>query len=271
MKNIQCLPADVRIILSDEVSSDDTAQQIAAKFVNDSRIQVRMRNGLPGWREHCNALIRENQTEFFSLLPQDDLIEPGYYEKLLGALQENPDAGLAFGTLIAVRSGFEREKLAPPPFPLGTSKPWIEAIMLERYWCIGIAFRGVIRREMLRPMSPTPGDRQADFIWVFGMALTGFLLEVPDAVYTKHYYKGSTSDGWLLIEEEYKSQLITECRNVFSDQEFCEQAIGLVEQVSHFPRHCHSQHAESNTICVRLCRYMRRFIPVWILRRLSGN
>lgn len=258
MENLRRIPATARIILSDEVSSDDAAERIAANFADDPRIELRLRHGQPGWREHFNALIRENNTDFFSLLPQDDLIEPGYYEKLLAALEENPHAGLAFGRMVALGNFTRRERLASPPIALGQSTPWLEAILLERYWSLGIPIRGVIRREILRPIAPTAEDRYADLPWIFGLALSAFLVEVPEAIYLKRYYAENTHGQWQpLSEQERKSLLIAEIRRVFGGQEKTEQVIACLEQIYACPK----------TTCERIYDYARRYIPGWILRR----
>ena len=230
--NIQRIPGDALILLSDETSSDDTAQLVANRFTDDPRIRVRLCNGNSGWRAHCNALIQECGTEFFSLLPQDDLIAPGYYEKLVAALDSHPEAGLAFGTLIANGGQFsDPVQLSSPPFKLGLLETWREAIELERHWNLGIPFRGVIRRNVLKPISPTPGDQFADQVWVFGMALAAYLLEVPDAVYFKIYHAGNTHSSWKYPQPlERKAQLTAEIRNVLGVQESAERAISLLDQ-----------------------------------------
>jgi len=265
IQNIQRIPDDALIILSDEVSSDDTPLKIAAQFAKDSRIQVRMHNGLPGWREHCNALIKENNTPLFCLLPQDDLIEPGYYEKLIEALDTNPDAGLVFGIIIAVGNSPAPVTLPSPPFQLGKSLPWLEAILLERYWNLGIPFRAVIRKEILRPIPLSSSeDPHEDMLWVFSMALTTFMLEVPDAVYTKRYHPNNTHTRWQLpSHEERKFQLATQVRNVFDDVEITQQIIAYLEQIypcSIPPSPPPPSPTPPESRCVRLCRYLRGLV-----------
>lgn len=227
LENIRRIPADALILLSDETHSDDTAQRVAEHFEEDPRIRLRLRNGRPGWREHCNALIRECETGCFSLLPQDDLITPGYYEKLVAALDSHPGAGLAFGPIIAEgRRHHQPSRFPSPPFALGSFEPWLEAIKLERRWNLGIPFRGVIRQAILRPISPTPGDQFADQVWVFGMALAAHLLEVPDAPYIKRFHPGNTHGRWRYPSlDEREVQLITEIRHVLGTHANAERAI----------------------------------------------
>ncbi len=76
--NIAKIPDDARIILSDQNESDDAVKILSQVFKNDPRVLIRVRRGKNGWREHCNALINENDSEMFSLLPQDDSISTSY-------------------------------------------------------------------------------------------------------------------------------------------------------------------------------------------------
>lgn len=270
VENIRHLPDDVRIILSDEVSSDDTAEKIANRFVNDPRIEVRMRNGLRGWRAHCNALIDENNTEFFCLLPQDDLIEPDYFEKLVAALDANPDAGLAFPRLFVVAHSREPVPAPSTPFELGKGLPWIEAILLERYWNLGIPFRGVIRSTVLRHIPSTPSDHFADQLWVFSMALSAFLLEVPEAIYTKRYHGKNTHTQWQTPStEERKAQLIHQIKDVSEDHDTAETILVYLEQVYA----CLEKSASENhtSRCEKFCNYLRRLKPTWILGYLRSK
>lgn len=232
VENIRRIPCNTLILLSDETSSDNTAQRVAAIFEDDPRIRVRLRKGKSGWREHCNSLILECETEFFNLLPQDDLVSPEYYEKLVSALDNNPDAGLAFGSLIAEGGRYSQPTQFPPPqIQLGMLEPWMEAIELESMWNLGIPFRGVIRKTILRTIPPTHADQFADQIWVFGMALSAHLIEVPDAMYLKRYHAGNTHDLWSEPAlEDRKTQLITEIRRVLGNNKNAELAINRLNQ-----------------------------------------
>lgn len=234
VQNIKHIPRDVTIVISDETCIDDTLQLIAANFARYPHIHVRQGSVGTGWREHCNALIKESTTEYFSLLPQDDLIAPDYYKKLLLALDENPKAGMAFGTIIAEIPNQRSEALAAPPFVLGQREPWVEAIDLDRNWNLGIPFRGVIRQKMLRSIPATAGDRFADQIWVFGMALSAPLIYVSDAIYYKRYHANNTHTKWSpLSGEERRLALIAEIKAVLKeDKVAATQAIHLLDNPS---------------------------------------
>ena len=152
---------------------------------------------------------------FFLLAPGMAVaIEPGFYELLVEALSHRPSAACAFASVEVVGhpEGFEGA-LPSPELELGVLEPWREALALDRGWNLGIAWRGVIRRRCLMPVAPTPGDRFADQIWVFGIALCGHLVEVPEAVYVKRYHADNTHAGWsLLTESERREAKVAEIR-----------------------------------------------------------
>ena len=220
MENIRRIPADAIIVLSDEISSDDTAQQIEASLPGDARIRVRMRHGLTGFHHHCNALIAECDTELFSFLPHDDLIAPGYYDELIAALDNESTAGIAFGRVIAERRGRTYTSLPELPKWVGTFETWMEAVLLANVWNLGIAYRGVIRREVLSAMpAPTPGYAYVDELWVFRMALCNRILEVPSTRYHKRYYSTSThrAKDWTITPGGQKARLSAAIRDVLDD------------------------------------------------------
>ena len=219
--NIRHIPKNAKIVLSDEVSSDDSASLIARKFANDPKIQVRLREGEPGWRQHCNALMAECDTPFFSLLPQDDSIGPRYYQRLLRAFAKKPEIGISFGQIVGTRSSSEPPIWfrPPPKIPLEEA-PWKVAIELDKQWNLGIPFRGVIRRELLTQFDTSLPESFSDQIWVFSMALRRHITEVPDCVYLKRYHPTNTHTVWpkLTHEERYK-QLLTQIRQVLDGKD----------------------------------------------------
>jgi hypothetical protein len=194
--NITAIPDSASVVVSDRSRLDDTLEVLRRRHRRDRRIRFVDDAGGTGWREHVNALLSDCDTPTFSILPQDDSVSAGHYEALLGALHDQPDAGLAFPHLRAVFENGDEFDHRPPPFPLGSRPPWEEAIRLRAEWNLGVPWRGVVRRRHLRPMIPTPGDVWADAIWVFGIALETHLVHVPDVVYRKRYHDTNTHGAW---------------------------------------------------------------------------
>jgi glycosyltransferase involved in cell wall biosynthesis len=84
---------DFEIIVSDDCSSDDTAQVVRA--FGDRRIRYHRTPGrlrVPG---NWNECIRLASAEFFTILPDDDAYCPEFLERMVGALRRAPDIGVA--------------------------------------------------------------------------------------------------------------------------------------------------------------------------------
>ena len=66
-----------------------------------------------GWAANINWLLARADRAFFCYLQHDDLIEPAYFEVLVGAAAKHPEAAVCYTDLtwIGGKEGFE----AQPP------------------------------------------------------------------------------------------------------------------------------------------------------------
>ena len=88
--NLAHIPPDARVVLSDVTGVDDALARLERIHDRDSRLHFRRENAPAGWRLHINALLGEVDSELFAVLPQDDRICAGYYQRLVAALERTP-------------------------------------------------------------------------------------------------------------------------------------------------------------------------------------
>jgi len=88
-------PAVDEVVVIDDGSTDESGA-IARGFGPRVRWVAREHAGLAATR---NAAIREAQGDLVAFLDSDDLWPPGRLARLVGALEENPDCGIAQGRL----------------------------------------------------------------------------------------------------------------------------------------------------------------------------
>lgn len=239
-KNIDLFPMNSKILISDRTLHDDTLKRLSNKYSNDSRITFIKRPAPAGWREHANFLIKQCKTKYFSIMPQDDSITKNYYEKLVDALDQNPSVGVSFGIINALNVPNEPKSitLSSPKIILGQLEPHIEAISLYKDWNLGIPYRGVIRKEILKPIPKTPNDLFADLIWVFGHALKNYLIEVPDAIYIKNYHSDSAHANWKSLDRALSPKVINKLlkkeimRRLLFHPIKCTKALSLINKVN---------------------------------------
>lgn len=209
-ENIKRCPKDCCIMISDRTLADDAICILKTLHAKDRRITFLGKKGTPGWRGHVNWLLPKVKTRFFSILAQDDTIADGYFEMLLEAHQRDPGLAISFGSIIAhdLPGKTEPVQFAGLPIKTGVNKPWEEAIELSARWNLGIPYRGVIKRNYARAIAPTPSDRFADFVWVFGIGLKGYLHEVKGAIYHKRYHDESAHANWRPLTSDEKIRFL---------------------------------------------------------------
>jgi hypothetical protein len=199
--NIAALPADVQIILSDRTRVDDALDRLQRRHGEDPRIRFVRGSGV-GIIEHYNRLLREADGEYFMWMPHDDSFPDGYVPRLRAALDEHPDANLAFGS---VRLIDLEGRLVPNglrsyrdvPIELGRLSRVEEASYLLQHWSIWIPFRGLMRRrEVLRRrlfLRRGLTEYSHDDTWVFVMTVVAPIVSVPGVECEKRVHPGSHS------------------------------------------------------------------------------
>jgi len=198
--NIAALPDDVEIILSDHTRVDDAIERLRELHGDDHRIRfVRESDGI-GIIDHYNRLLREANGDYFMWMPHDDTFPPEYVPLLRAALDSNPDANLAFGSLrpIDLHGEVVPDKLhvcRAVPIELGRLPRVDEASYLWQHWSIWIPYRGLMRRRevLRRGMFVRRGLKEYwhDIPWVFAMTVLAPIVDVPECVCEKRFYPDS--------------------------------------------------------------------------------
>lgn len=89
---------DYRILICNNASTDDTAEVIAR--YHDPRLRVVHRPENVGWLRNFNLALADIETEFLTILCDDDVMHPQALELGINALRKWPTAGI-------VHSGFD--------------------------------------------------------------------------------------------------------------------------------------------------------------------
>src|SRR4051794_9564568 len=85
----------LRIVVSIDLSGDGTEDICRAHARADDRVEVHTHCERLGWARNVNFLLDYVETELAFLYFHDDIIEPTYTERLVGALRDRPDAASA--------------------------------------------------------------------------------------------------------------------------------------------------------------------------------
>lgn len=97
---------DIRIAVFDNASDDDTRTVVERFAMTDSRIEYYRHDTNVGAENNFAFAVSRVTTPFFSILCDDDVLLPGYYELALKAFEPRPEAGFFGGsTLVVTEAG----------------------------------------------------------------------------------------------------------------------------------------------------------------------
>jgi hypothetical protein len=184
----------LRVLISVD-RGDDQTESICRAFAEDARFTVVSQPTRLGWSGNVNFLFDRVETEFFSILLHDDLLEPTYLERLLAVLTSSGTALAAYSDiqLFGAMSG-------------RLSMPTLSGTRIERAAtclttaALSVPFRGVIRtstlRQGLRLRDYGFDGFFADQLWVFELACLGPCLRLAEPLYRKRMRPASLARNW---------------------------------------------------------------------------
>jgi len=204
---------NLRILVSDDASSDNTAAICNQIAENDERIHVIQQPEQLGWVGNINALLRQADGDYFFFMPHDDILESTYVEKLSTALDNHPKAVIAFSDLTCFDSGQYREiqvykELEGEKCRLRRAIKWLD--QPTSGWCV--PYRGLFRagsvKRFRRLRKNLAGEFGADWAWLMHMTLLGEFVRVPEVLYRRNRGVHSLSESWSYGKREWLSVTI---------------------------------------------------------------
>ena len=104
----------LRVSVYDNASGDATAEVVQALAREDGRLEYHAHSENLGPIANINFALRRVATPYFSILSDDDLLLPGFYEDALGVLRRHPDAAFAAGQVVEMTEDGDVLKVTPP-------------------------------------------------------------------------------------------------------------------------------------------------------------
>ena len=88
---------DVRILIIDNASTDDSLEVARGLSKEDSRIQVTAHSRNLGHLTSFNEGIEWARADYFMILCADDMVAPGAFRRAVSVMATNPEVNLTFG------------------------------------------------------------------------------------------------------------------------------------------------------------------------------
>ncbi len=234
LRSVENLVPVARVVVSDATGDDDTLDWLADSLaLHPGRAAVELVSPRPltaGWVAHANDLQRNVITEYCMWLSQDDDVDSEWVQAGERALDANPEAVLAVGTL-QLDAGGVTENLPPiDEYAAPVAVERVRSALRRQFFRgppgLGHAFRGVQRVSRSIPLPVTTVDGvpvsvgwKADVLWALRLLSRGPFLPI-DAVYRKTVHPESASHHWA-SENEMRGfrRLVVEHLDGLSDHE----------------------------------------------------
>ncbi len=190
----------VEVIIGDDCSSDGTLSVVRAWAANHPCATVVRHDSNLGWLRNSNDLLKRAGGEYAFFAFHDDVIEPTFIEELVGALEANPSAVLAYSDLSVAEPGEDPVTVTFPEGGLRKNALTRGSLVGRRpdAWWVPVhgLFRMSAAQEIggLRPSRA--GEHSADWMWLLALSLRGEVIRVPGVLYRKFYMSTSLSKGW---------------------------------------------------------------------------
>lgn len=186
---------DLEIVVSDNGSSDASADLAERHAADDPRIRVVRQPENRGAAWNYNELVRLARAPLFKWLPADDRMAPRHLERCVAALEARPDAVLAYPRTELIDAtgrtvGAYEDRLA-----LGDREPWRRAARFVRNVNLCNAVLGVFRTDVLRCTRRIQSFAGADAVLLLETALRGAIVEVPEPLFQRRIHPGASHEA----------------------------------------------------------------------------
>jgi glycosyltransferase involved in cell wall biosynthesis len=182
---------DLELIVSDNASTDDTADICATYAARDPRVRYYRQSqniGLPG---NWNFVVTLARGRYFKWASANDYLDPRSLAACVAMLEAAPEAVLAYSRTNLVEEGCYR--LYADDLALTSPSPSERLRLLLDRLALNNAVSGVIRLSALRRtglIRPYPGS---DVVLMAELALQGQFLLVPEPLFYRRVEPGAMS------------------------------------------------------------------------------
>jgi len=182
---------DFELIISDNASTDSTADVCADYALRDPRIRYVRQAVNIGSAPNHNAVLAMARGEYFKWASDDDLYGPTLLASCVAELDARPEAVLCHAWEAFI--GEDSTTIQPVTYRLQTAHPRASVRLRSLlYDSGGDDIYGVIRTAVLRRNARHGSYHHADRTFVAALALHGPFHQVPEVLYLRRDHPGRT-------------------------------------------------------------------------------
>jgi glycosyltransferase involved in cell wall biosynthesis len=186
--------ADFELIISDNASTDRTAEICAEAAARDQRIRYFRQERNLGAAPNHQFTVRQASGEYFKWSAHDDIMEPAWLERCVEALDRYPEVQLAFplslvidegGNVLRKHPAYGGRLMSPRP-----SERFCDFVCRQND-CIAIF--GLTRRRELETTELITAREESDRHLLAELALRGPWYEIPEYLFKRRHHSAAYS------------------------------------------------------------------------------
>jgi len=180
---------NIRIVISDNASTDDTLAICDEYAARDDRIAVVRtdKNRGAGWNHR--RVLELATGPYFRWQGADDTIAPSFVATCVAALEVNPQAVLAYPLTTVIDDNGVVVRKTSDRLPLGASDPRVRFAALLSSWSVTHSpFYGVMRLSATATLPPYGAFLASDRTFLAELALRGPFVQVEEYLMFRRYH-----------------------------------------------------------------------------------
>ncbi len=234
---------EVRVLIIDDASSDNSALVAQKLAAHDRRIEVRIHSQNQGHIKTYNEGIEWANSDYFLLLSADDLLVPGAFDRAIGILDSEPQVVLTYG-----RGIDWQDDLPFPAVDMEQGNAWSRQSLVREMCAVGANLvttptaigRTAVQKSIGGYRASLPHSADMEMWLRFGARGDVARIDAVQAVYRKHssnmsvaYYSADWGDYWhrkaafdSFFEEDTNMMPEFESLRARASQSLAEHALG---------------------------------------------
>jgi glycosyltransferase involved in cell wall biosynthesis len=202
---------DFELIISDNASTDRTAEIVEAFAKRDDRICYyrNEKNMGAGW--NARRVYELATRKYFKWAAIDDLIEPDLLQRCVAILESDPGCVLAYARTKEVDENgiFIRNYITPAKADSNDPVERFREMLLIDHYCYQIY--GVMRMSALRQLPPQGIYVHGDRVLLARMSLLGRFYEIPEYLFISRRHRGQSVASLPLRLKQPRFRLTNRC------------------------------------------------------------
>jgi glycosyltransferase involved in cell wall biosynthesis len=193
--------SDFDAVISVDAADDETARA-CEPYLDDERFSMVVQPERLDWFGNVNWLLGRPMGEFFCYRQHDDTTDPEFFDVLVAAARERPDAAVVYADC-QWHGG--RDDLETAPSIEGDVLSRMRQHIEQKQ---PVAVRGLMRREAVEQAGPIRGDEfrglSEVFVWLAKILRWGPFVRVPQPIYHRLDHSANYHKQWFDWPEERK-------------------------------------------------------------------